>query len=505
MLRAARKMRSLQRSLASAPFDLPSWFMARHAYSSTPSQQRVVIAGAGVAGASAAMHLSMRGAQVFLVDPRPPLTASSQYSSECYRNFFLDAPLVPFMSRSVEIMESLAGEENLFGLNRRGYCFLAGSEAGAESFVEFAETASSFGAGEVRKHQGSSAKYVRSPSRGYQHPEMNGFDLVFGSKAIREIFPFVTGDAQVMLHARMCGWMDAQGLGQSMLRAAKSGNDESETGAQVVRGTVAGFDTSGGDITHVRVSHNDGHELVLECDAFLNAAGAWMPSVNALLAPDAPLPLTNEVHAKVILNDTLNVIPQDEAPFMVWRDRVSFDWDEDTKEGLRELDDTSDGGIVNSSKWLAPQPGGQHLRPCGNGRVLLLWEHLHRHINLPSSPSMPIDETLDMYPQLCVAGLQAMVPGLAQYEDLLGKDTTVDGGYYTCSSDGRPVIGQHGAGNAFVCGGMGTYGLMGSPAAGELAALHVLGAELPSYASACTWPRQDPLTEKVIDLLDESG
>merc|ERR1712048_1249319 len=227
--------------------------------------------------------------------------------------------------------------------------------------------------------------------------------------------------------------------------------------------------------------------------------------INTLLAPDAPLPLVNEVHAKVILNDTLGIIPQDTAPFMVWRDKVAIDWDEDTREGLQELDDIADGGIVNSASWLGPQPGGQHLRPAGNGRVLMLWEHMHRHIPLPEQPNMPVDEFLDMYPQLCVAGLQVMVPGLEQYDGQLGRDTTIDGGYYTVTPDGRPLIGQHGPGNAYVCGGMGTYGLMGAPVAGELVAKHVMGEELPIYADACTWPRIDPLKEKPIDLLDDSA
>jgi hypothetical protein len=229
-----------------------------------------------------------------------------------------------------------------------------------------------------------------------------------------------------------------------------------------------------------------------------------MPQINSLLAPEQQLPLTNELHAKVILNDSQGVIPQS-APFMVWRDSVNMGWDDETRDGLLELDDTKEGGIVNSSSWLAPQPGGQHLRPAGNGRVLMLWEHLHRHIQLPEEPAMPVEEFLDMYPELCVAGLKEMVPSLGQYEGQLGRDTTIDGGYYTVTPDGRPVVGCHGAANAFVCGGMGTYGLMGSPAAGELAALCVLGAELPSYAGACSWPRQDVLDARPIDLLDDSA
>ncbi|CAK0895629.1 unnamed protein product [Prorocentrum cordatum] len=101
-----------------------------------------------------------------------------------------------------------------------------------------------------------------------------------------------------------------------------------------------------------------------------------------------------------------------------------------------------------------------------------------------------------------------MVPDLKRYEGRLGRgDATVDGGYYTVTTDARPLIGPRGPANAFLCGGMGTYGLMASPAAGELAALHALGGELPSYAGACSWPRQDapPLVGGHVDLLDDSA
>lgn len=440
-----------------------------------------------------------------IVDPRPPLTATSQYSTECYRTFFMDEALVPFMSRSVDLLEELAGDENVFNLNRRGYCFLTATEVGERSLENFAKVASDFGAGPVRSHgdgKGGCDRYVKSPSTGFKHAGLDGFDLVYGSHAIREIFPFVSEDARAMLHARRCGWMDAQGMGQAMLNEAKSATNPST----IVQGSIEGFDVIDGSVVSVGVRRNSGEAVSLNCDAFINAAGAWMPEINSLLAPDDVLPLTNEIHAKVILNDVLGVIPQAEAPFMVWRDSVSLDWgDAEDRQGLRELDDTEEGGIVNASDWLQPQPGGQHLRPAGNGRVLLLWEHMHRHIELPLNPAMPVEHFLDFYPQLCLAGLRAMVPALAQYEEQLGRDTTIDGGYYTVTPDGRPVVGRHGARNAFVCGGMGTYGLMGAPAAGELAALHVLGAELPSYAGACTWPRQTPLKGKPIDLLDDSA
>jgi len=78
---------------------------------SSGEPRHVIVAGSGVAGASVAMHLAQRGAQVTLVDPRPPMTATSQYSTECYRSFFTDAAMVPFMSRSIDLIEALAGDE----------------------------------------------------------------------------------------------------------------------------------------------------------------------------------------------------------------------------------------------------------------------------------------------------------------------------------------------------------------------------------------------------------
>jgi glycine/D-amino acid oxidase-like deaminating enzyme len=74
----------------------------------------VVICGAGIAGVSAAYHLALRhGLQnVVLVDERPPLTLTSDKSTECYRNWWPgpgDA-MVSLMNRSIDLMEDLARE-----------------------------------------------------------------------------------------------------------------------------------------------------------------------------------------------------------------------------------------------------------------------------------------------------------------------------------------------------------------------------------------------------------
>ena len=122
-------------------------------------------------------------------------------------------------------------------------------------------------------------------------PALDGFYLVHGNDAIRKIFPFVTTRANVMLHARRCGWLNAQGLGQAMLQEAKDGVN----GAQMtfLHASVKDLDVVDGDVVCVRAEGHDGVEVALPCDAFVNAAGAWMQNVNDLLTTE-PLPIINE-------------------------------------------------------------------------------------------------------------------------------------------------------------------------------------------------------------------
>src|SRR5512137_2145144 len=89
----------------------------------------VVICGAGIAGVAAAYHLAVRrGVRgVVLVDERPPLTLTSDKSTECYRNWWPGPgdDMVALMNRSIDLLEELARESgNRFMLNRRGYLFV---------------------------------------------------------------------------------------------------------------------------------------------------------------------------------------------------------------------------------------------------------------------------------------------------------------------------------------------------------------------------------------------
>src|SRR2546429_2973204 len=88
----------------------------------------VVICGAGIAGIAAAYHLAVRRGltDVVIVDERPPLSLTSDKSTECYRNWWPGPgdDMVALMNRSIDLLEELARESgNVFRMNRRGYLF----------------------------------------------------------------------------------------------------------------------------------------------------------------------------------------------------------------------------------------------------------------------------------------------------------------------------------------------------------------------------------------------
>src|SRR5690349_8137143 len=120
-------------------------------------QADVVICGAGIAGISAAHELAVerRAGRVLIVDPEPPLSVTSDKSTECYRNFWPAPELVRFMNRSIDRLEEWHDASGgRFALNRYGYAYFTADAARAADFANAAATSSSAGAGPVRTHRG---------------------------------------------------------------------------------------------------------------------------------------------------------------------------------------------------------------------------------------------------------------------------------------------------------------------------------------------------------------
>jgi sarcosine oxidase, subunit beta len=448
----------------------------------TPRAAEVVICGAGIAGIAAAFHLVRQGVgDVVLVDERPPLSLTSDKSTECYRNLWPgpgDA-MAAAMNRSIDLLEELARESgNVFRMNRRGYLFATAEPARAARFVESAREAAALGSGTARIHAGAGSDYRPSPADGFEDQPV-GVDVVTDRTLIRRHFPYLADDTLAVFHARRCGWLSGQQLGMHMLERAR------DKGMRLVSGRVEAITTAGGRVSGVTVSGT-----TIATPRVVNAAGPFLAPVARMLGVD--LPVYCEQHAKIAFADTLGAMPR-EAPMLIWADPVRVAWSDDERAALAST----------RPDLLEELPTGAHGRPEGGGDspiVLLLWTyHLDR-----VEPVFPM--TFDpAYTELVIRGMARMVPAFARYADRLPR-AVVDGGYYTKTRENRFLAGPLPVEGAYVCGALGGYGLMAASVAGELVASYVTGRPLPPYAPAFTLARyDDPAYRALLDRWGDSG
>jgi glycine/D-amino acid oxidase-like deaminating enzyme len=437
----------------------------------------VVICGAGIAGIAAAHALAVEHGvrDIVLVDELPPMTLTSDKSTEAYRNWWPgpDDAMITLMNRSIDMLEAWAdASNNQFQLNRRGYVYATSNLKKAEGLLSEAALAEAQGAGAVRVYDSAFAARAYQPSahRGFhQHP--SGADIVRDHATIRAHFPYLAPDIKAVVHARRCGWMSGQQLGMYLLDAAKA------AGVTVLSGHVSAVSTNAGAVCGVTIDCADGREQVIATSTFVNAAGPYARAVGAMTGID--LPLFSEMHLKAAFEDTRGVIDRN-AGLVILDDAQSLPWSDDEREELSSDDAT---------RWLTlPMPAGIHLRPEGYGAsqtVLMLWDYhsAHRY----ASPVFPLEEDA-LYPEVVMRGMVALAPGLASYVDRL-PHMYVDGGYYTKTEENRPLVGPTTVRGAYVNAGFSGYGLMAAPAAGELLASHILGTPLPEHAAAFTLDR----------------
>ena len=182
----------------------------------------VVICGAGITGVAAAHFLSKAGVKnILLFDERPPLSLTSDRSTECYRNWWPDVEMLALMNRSIDLMESLADASgNVFRMNRRGYLYVTANESSVVNLEIASRRTSSLGAGPVRVHSSSSLYYQPSSAEGF-HDQATGADLLLGNELIGKYFPYITDSAVAALHVRRAGWLSAQQLGMYLLETAR--------------------------------------------------------------------------------------------------------------------------------------------------------------------------------------------------------------------------------------------------------------------------------------------
>lgn len=443
----------------------------------------VVICGAGITGVAAAHFLSRAGIKnVLLMDERPPLSFTSDRSTECYRNWWPDPEMLALMNRSIDLMEALADESgNIFQMNRRGYLYVTAHEDRIASLQSAASRISGLGAGPMRVHTSISSSYQPAQPHGF-HESPCGADLIIGSDLLCKHFPYLTQQAVAALHVRRAGWLSAQQLGMYLLETARS------RGVRFESGRVTGVDVLNGHIHGVRLSSGER----VDSPIFVNAAGPYLKDVGQLLGVD--LPVHTELHLKAAIKDPLGVVARD-APLLIWTDPQHLPWEEDEREALAEDD---------STRWLTGTfPSGVHTRPEGAGEsqtILMLWEYQTKVMEPDWPPHMD-----EQYPEVALRGLTAMLPRMREYFTRMPRPQ-LDGGYYTKTCENRPLVGSMQVDGAYMIGAVSGYGIMSACGAGELLAAHIAGTQLPSYAPAFDLARyDDPDYQKRLENWSDSG
>src|SRR5688500_6685530 len=291
----------------------------------------IVICGAGISGVAAAYFLSNAGMQnILLLDERPPLSLTSDRSSECYRNWWPDAEMLALMNCSIDLMEAVADESgNVFRMNRRGYLYVTADEDNLVALENASRATSSLGAGPLRVHSSESLYYQPSPPEGFRD-QPTGADLLIGSTLIQKYFPYLTDRAVAALHIRRAGWLSAQQLGMYLLENAR------KRGVRFGSGRVTGVDVANSRVKGVWLASGER----VDSPIFINAAGPYLKNIGKWVGVD--LPVYTELHLKAAIRDSLGVVGRD-APLLIWNDAQTLPWETDECEALAE---------DNETRWL---------------------------------------------------------------------------------------------------------------------------------------------------------
>ena len=269
---------------------------------------------------------------------------------------------------------------------------------------------------------------------------------------------------------RRAGDVNAHGMGQWMLRAARS------AGAERVTGTVEAVSAEhGGFAAEVACT---GGTRCIAADLVSNAAGPFVGTIGEMLGYD--LPVRNVRQQKIAFEDRRGVIPRD-MPFSIDLDGQEIDWG----AGDRALLEEDEG-----SAWLAgPMPGGIHCKPEGAERgtwVRLGWAYATETVEPLWEPVLD-----DRFPEVVLHGAARLIPGLKAYYERLPRAMTHYGGYYTMTKENWPLIGPAGPQGSFVVGALSGFGTMAACAAGHLVAALAVGAEVPDFAKLLGLSRYD--------------
>jgi glycine/D-amino acid oxidase-like deaminating enzyme len=253
----------------------------------------VVIAGAGIAGIAAAWQLAQRddSLRIELIDPRPPLSLTSNRPEANYRDWWPQPAMAALADRSIRLMEELRADAADFAMDRRGYLYVT--------------------ADKTRAAQLRAQVSARPP--GVAQAE------VLDALALRTHFPHLSPTLVAGLLVGRAGGIDTVALGRAILETS---------GASVVRRAVTTADIAAAQI-------------------FVNAAGPFAREVGRLVGAD--LPVETVLRQKVVIHDVGRVVPRG-APFT-----IALDGQGSRQGGVHVKPDDTGGPVALKLGWAWDQ------------------------------------------------------------------------------------------------------------------------------------------------------
>ena len=220
-----------------------------------------------------------------LVDPRPPLSLTSDRPGANYRDWWPQPAMVALADRSIALAEGLLADGASFAMDRRGYLFVTADPAIAAGLPAVA------------------AERSRSASI----PAPSTCSAVRHSRRASRI------------SRRSCAAPSTPGGPAASTRSGSVGRClpvAAAAGVTVVQGEVVAATVAGGRIAAITVA-TPAVAVEIATERFVNAAGPFARVLAARLGAD--LELETVLRQKVVVRDPLGVVPPD-APFTIGLD-----------------------------------------------------------------------------------------------------------------------------------------------------------------------------------------
>jgi len=357
---------------------------------SLPKRAAVVVIGGGVIGASVAYHLAVRGVGDIVVLDRTdrPGLGSTGKATGGFRAQYGTSINVRLSLLARDLLSCFEEETGVDpGYERAGYLWLATCETALGALRD---------ANRMQREEGLLEAAMVSPEE------------------IARMAPFIAGEG--IVGGAFCptdGFIRPLALLEGYRAAAERKGARFEWNVEVLGMRLTP------DRARVRAVQWAGGEI--ECDAVVNAAGAWAKGVAAMAGVALPVePLRRQVLPSV----PTDALPAS-MPMTIWAD------------------------------------DGYHLR-MRDGRALLLWPS-------PGAPGLPFETAVDPHWMDTVEAMtRRRVPNLNGVEvDRAGAW----GGLYEISPDKHAILGRASeCENVYLANGSSGHGVMHAPALGKLLA-----------------------------------